>query len=58
MLAKSADTGFSSSRITDAGVKHVEAVRQLRMLCLMDTGITEQGIIGIQKALPKCRIVR
>ena len=47
-----------SKRITDVGLQHLEMVSQLETLYLEKTEVTDGGIRRLQKALPKCRIIR
>lgn len=42
--------------ITDAGIVHLEGLKQLRHLHIDGTGITEAGLIRLRKALPDCEI--
>ena len=47
-----------SKGITDAGLEHLEQVPQLEVLFVEETQVTEQGVGKLQKALPKCQIIR
>ena len=46
------------TKITDAGLKHLEGLKQLQELHLEDTQVTDAGIAELQKALPNCKIQR
>jgi hypothetical protein len=47
-----------SKRITDVGLQHLEMVSQLETLYLEKTEVTDAGVKKLQKALPKCRVIR
>jgi mono/diheme cytochrome c family protein len=47
------DTG-----ITDAGLEHLTGLTNLQNLHLWETKVTDAGVANLQKALPKCNIVR
>ncbi len=42
--------------VSDAGLEHLKHLTQLKSLDLWYTGFTRQGIAGLQKALPNCKI--
>lgn len=44
--------------ITDAGLEHLSGLANLRNLHLWETKVTDAGVAKLQKALPKCTIVR
>jgi hypothetical protein len=44
--------------VTDAGLKHLTALKNLRMLTLPFRTVTEDGKNELAKALPKCKIRR
>tara|TARA_B110001454_G_scaffold113288_1_gene106196 strand:- start:455 stop:673 length:219 start_codon:yes stop_codon:yes gene_type:complete len=45
-------------QITDAGLKEVAKMKQLKELDLKNTKtITKEGVAELQKALPKCKIL-
>jgi len=44
--------------ITDAGLEHLKGLSSLRNLHLWQTKVTDAGVAELQKALPKCNIVR
>ena len=45
-------------QITDAGLKEVAKLKQLRELYFAGTKITKVGVAELQKALPKCKILK
>ena len=45
-----------STKITDAGLKEVAKLQQLKYLYLFNTQITKAGVAELKKALPKCII--
>ena len=49
---------LSGTRVTDAGLVHLGRLSRLRMLQLTGTTVTAAGVKKLQKALPKCRIIR
>jgi hypothetical protein len=48
--------GLSSTRVTDAGLKHVRGLTQLREVELKKTSVTYAEVKELQKALPKLEI--
>ncbi|MDB6056252.1 MAG: hypothetical protein JWO95_96 [Verrucomicrobiales bacterium] len=44
--------------ITDAGLEHLAGLTNLHNLHLWETKVTDAGVAKLQKALPKCNIVR
>lgn len=44
--------------ITDAGLEHLKGLSNLKNLHLWQTKVTDAGVVGLQKALPNCNIVR
>jgi hypothetical protein len=44
--------------VTDAGLTHLRGLTQLQRLDLSGTQVTAAGVAELQKALPKCEIVR
>jgi hypothetical protein len=48
---------LARTRITDAGLVHLRGLRQLRWLDLGGTGVTTQGVRGLNRALPETRII-
>jgi Leucine-rich repeat (LRR) protein len=44
-------------RFTDAGLKHLEKLRELQELRIKSDGVTGAGVAALQKELPKCKIV-
>lgn len=57
-LAQLEDVRVGYTKVTDSGLKHLERLRNLRYLDLRGTQVSEQGVATLQKALPKCKIVR
>jgi hypothetical protein len=45
-------------KITDAGLKELAALKNLRLLTLQYTEVTDAGVAELQKALPNCKIER
>lgn len=45
-------------KVTDAGLKELAALKQLKLLRLSSTKVTDKGVKELQKALPKCEIMR
>ena len=48
--------GAPPKPITDAGLVHLSGLRQLRLLDLRGTNVTNTGVADLQSALPGCRI--
>jgi hypothetical protein len=46
------------TKVTDAGLKHLTALKSLRSLDVRNTDATKTGVAELQKALPDCRILR
>ena len=46
------------TEITDAGLEHLNGLKQLRFLNLTDTHVTDAGVAKLQQALPNCKIER
>lgn len=44
--------------ITDAGLEHLTGLTNLQNLHLWETKVTDAGVAKLQKALPKCDIIR
>lgn len=44
--------------ITDAGLEHLSGLTNLQNLHLWETKVTDAGVEKLQKALPKCNIIR
>lgn len=44
--------------ITDAGLRKLEGLTNLRVLILRSTEVTDEGVKRLQQALPECRIER
>jgi serine/threonine protein kinase/Leucine-rich repeat (LRR) protein len=49
---------LAGSDLSDAGLKHLAGMRNLKELDLTGTKVTAPGVAGLQKALPKCKIIR
>ncbi|MCL2348462.1 MAG: hypothetical protein FWC50_09410 [Planctomycetaceae bacterium] len=46
-----------NQNMTDAGLKHLTGLKDLEELCLQGSNkVTPEGIVYLQKALPKCKI--
>ena len=45
-----------NKKITDAGLKEVAKLKQLRFVNLKDTKVTKTGVDQLIKVLPKCNI--
>ncbi len=48
--------GIEGTPITDEGLRHLHAARNLEELWLSDTKVSAQGILSLQTSLPKCQI--
>ena len=46
------------TKVTDAGVKELGTIETSTVVLLADTKVTDAGVKELQKALPKCFIVR
>ena len=46
------------TKVTDAGVKDLAALTTLTKLDLEGTEVTDAGVRELQKALPKCKIIK
>ena len=57
-LEKVWSLALSRTKITDAGLKEVAKLQQLKILWLQDPQITDAGVTELKKALPKCEIFR
>jgi hypothetical protein len=55
-LEKVNELGLLYPKITDAGLKEVAKLQQLRRLTMYGTKVTKVGVAELQKALPKCKI--
>ena len=49
---------LSDTQVTNAGLTHLRGLTQLQYLDLSGTQVTAAGVAQLQKALPKCDIVR
>jgi hypothetical protein len=41
------------TKVTDAGLMHLAGLAQLELVILTGTGVTERGVEGLRKELPK-----
>ena len=46
----------ANGHITEAGLRHLGGLKQLRKLKLLGVGISDEGVTTLQQALPNCRI--
>jgi hypothetical protein len=46
------------TRISDAGLPHLAAIRSLRLVDLEDSRVSDAGITKLEKALPECTVLR
>jgi internalin A len=44
--------------LTDAGLKELAGVRNLRSLLLGGTEVTDRGVAALEEALPNCKAFR
>jgi hypothetical protein len=44
--------------VTDAGLKELAQIQGLTILDIRHTKLTKAGVAELQKALPKCKILR
>lgn len=49
---------LDGNSISDAGLAHLSVLQGLRGLSLAETGVTEEGLQTLEKAIVKCRITR
>jgi hypothetical protein len=49
---------LSDTKITNAGLEHLKGLTNLGKLLVDYTEVTHEGVATLQKALPKCQIVR
>ena len=49
---------LDKTNVADAGLEHLETLTRLQILDLQGTKVTDAGVKKLQKALPKCRMVR
>jgi internalin A len=49
---------LTGTNVTDAGIKELAALTRLHTLSVADTWVTAAGVQELQKALPKCEIMR
>ena len=44
--------------MTDAGLKQLAGLKELKLLFLQGTKVTDAGVAELQKALPGCNVQR
>jgi hypothetical protein len=49
---------LSNTKVTDAGLVHLQGLTKLQELYLSKTNVTDAGVKKLQAELPKCRIMR
>jgi hypothetical protein len=54
--ARRARPSLAGCTFSDAGLKHLAGLSNLTQLDLTGTQVTADGVAGLQKALPKCKI--
>ena len=47
---------LGGTNITDAGLRHLQGLINLKRLHLLDTQVTDAGVAELQQALPKGKI--
>lgn len=57
-LQKCCYLDLDDTRVTDAGLRHLEGLSALESLSLYNTGVTDEGLRKLQAKLPNCRISR
>jgi hypothetical protein len=57
-LKKLNDLNLSHTPVTDQGLEQLKGLTNLKELHLSFTRVTADGVKALQKALPKCKIVR
>ena len=50
------DLSLVDTQITDAGLKHLEALTRLGHLYLHGSQVTDEGVEKLKQALPECKI--
>jgi len=48
---------LENTKVTDAGLEHLEGMTGMTLLTLGDTLVTNTGVEKLQAALPKCKIM-
>jgi hypothetical protein len=48
---------LTETYVTDEGLQRLKRLNWLKELNLVRTKVTAQGVAGLQKALPACRII-
>ena len=62
-VAKLTDSGhlqhlaLMNTKVTDAGLEHLNGLIKLESLFLEGTQVTDEGVEKLQQALPKCKIL-
>jgi WD40 repeat protein/Leucine-rich repeat (LRR) protein len=56
-LTKLEKLSLARCTFSDEGLKHLAGLTHLKKLDLTGTQVTAEGVAGVQKALPKCRIM-
>jgi hypothetical protein len=46
------------TQVSDAGLEHLKGLKNLRKLYLWESKATNEGVAGLQQALPEAEIVR
>jgi hypothetical protein len=57
-LNKLSNLFLNDTQITDAGLENLMGLSRLEVLSLGKTGVTDDGVERLQKALPRCKILR
>ena len=47
---------LGGTQVTDSGLVHIRRLTNMWELTLYSARVTDTGVAGLQKALPKCRI--
>jgi hypothetical protein len=59
-LTNLTELNLFATKVTDAGLKHLAALKKLTVLNVYGASsrVTDEGVKELQKALPKCKIVK
>ncbi len=49
---------LKNTAVSDAGLEQLKKISSLHTLVLSGTKVTDAGVLGLQQALPKLKIVR